>query len=103
MTDLVALKEANAERWANAKLTRDFSAVAKRLVVPAAKSALPDSFGSHRRALANRRGDPRARMFAKLGRFVGTGEDQSRTRSRSMFPPAEVHSPRGKKPPSMRL
>ncbi len=38
MTDLVALKEANAERWANAKLTRDFSAIAKRLVVPAAKS-----------------------------------------------------------------
>jgi lysozyme family protein len=38
MIDLVALKAANAERWANAKSTRDFSAVAKRLVAPVAKS-----------------------------------------------------------------
>jgi lysozyme family protein len=38
MTDLIALKAANAKRWANAKLTRDFSAVAKHLVSPDAKS-----------------------------------------------------------------
>ena len=38
MTDLVALKQANAKRWANARLTRDFSSVAKRLVFPGAKS-----------------------------------------------------------------
>jgi len=36
MTDLVALKAANAARWAKAKLTRNFSGVASRLV--AAKS-----------------------------------------------------------------
>ncbi|MCS3692001.1 lysozyme family protein [Bradyrhizobium elkanii] len=38
MTDLVALKAANANRWAKAKLTRDFSSVAKRLAAPAAKA-----------------------------------------------------------------
>lgn len=38
MTDLVALKAANAKRWANAKTTRDFTSVAKRLVDPIAKS-----------------------------------------------------------------
>lgn len=38
MTDLVALKAANANRWANAKLTRNFTAVAKRLVAPEAKT-----------------------------------------------------------------
>jgi len=38
MIDLVALKAANAERWVNAKSTRDFSVVAKRLVAPIAKS-----------------------------------------------------------------
>jgi lysozyme family protein len=32
MTDIVALKSANAKRWANAKLTRNFTAVAKSLV-----------------------------------------------------------------------
>ena len=32
MTDLTALKAANAARWANAKLTRNFSSVAKVLV-----------------------------------------------------------------------
>lgn len=32
MTDLVALKAANAKRWANAKLTRNFAPVAKSLV-----------------------------------------------------------------------
>jgi len=32
MTDLTALKAANARRWAVAKTTRDFSSVAKRLV-----------------------------------------------------------------------
>jgi lysozyme family protein len=31
MTDLIALKAANERRWANAKLMRDFSGVAKRL------------------------------------------------------------------------
>ena len=39
MTDIVALKAANAERWANARLTRNFSAVAKHLVAPDAKFA----------------------------------------------------------------
>lgn len=29
MTDLVALQAANARRWANAKVTRSFSAVAR--------------------------------------------------------------------------
>jgi lysozyme family protein len=38
MTDLNALKAANAKRWANAKLTRSFSGVAKRLVAPEAKA-----------------------------------------------------------------
>jgi len=32
MTDLVALKAANAKRWANVKLTRNFSSVARALV-----------------------------------------------------------------------
>ncbi len=32
MTDLDALKAANERRWANAKLERDFSGIAKRLV-----------------------------------------------------------------------
>jgi lysozyme family protein len=39
MTDIVALKATNAERWANAGLTRNFSAVAKHLVAPDAKSS----------------------------------------------------------------
>jgi lysozyme family protein len=38
MTDLNALKQANAKRWANAKLTRSFTAVATRLVAPVAKA-----------------------------------------------------------------
>jgi lysozyme family protein len=38
MTHLVALKTANANRWASAKLTRNFSSVAKHLVTPEAKS-----------------------------------------------------------------
>ncbi|MGZ5871146.1 MAG: hypothetical protein ACXWKP_03435 [Bradyrhizobium sp.] len=38
MTDLTALKLANAKRWANAKLTRSFSSVARHLVSPDAKS-----------------------------------------------------------------
>ncbi|MGY4222696.1 lysozyme family protein [Bradyrhizobium sp. USDA 4503] len=38
MTDLVALKAANAARWAKAKLTRNFTGVAKRLVAPEAKA-----------------------------------------------------------------
>jgi lysozyme family protein len=38
MTDIVALKAANAERWANARLTRNFAAIAKHLVAPDAKS-----------------------------------------------------------------
>jgi len=37
MTDLKALKAANACRWANAKLTRNFSSVAAHLVAPVAK------------------------------------------------------------------
>src|ERR1700722_19348839 len=32
MTDIVALKSANAKRWANARLTRNFAAMAKALV-----------------------------------------------------------------------
>lgn len=40
MTDLAMLKKANAERWAEARLTRmtEFAAVAKRLVAIAAKA-----------------------------------------------------------------
>lgn len=38
MTDLAALKGANAERWAKAGLTRSFSSVATHLVTPFAKS-----------------------------------------------------------------
>jgi lysozyme family protein len=38
MTDLAALRRTNAKRWANARLTRNFSAVAKHLVSPDAKS-----------------------------------------------------------------
>jgi lysozyme family protein len=37
MTDLVALRAANAKRWTNAKLTRNFSSVASHLVAPNAK------------------------------------------------------------------
>jgi lysozyme family protein len=37
MTDLAALRSANAKRWDNAKLTRNFASVAKHLVSPAAK------------------------------------------------------------------
>jgi len=37
MTDLVALRRANAQRWASAKPVRNFTPVAKRLVSPAAK------------------------------------------------------------------
>ncbi|MGY3527289.1 hypothetical protein [Bradyrhizobium sp. USDA 4452] len=38
MTDLNALKAANAARWQKAKLTRNFSGVAARLVAPTAKA-----------------------------------------------------------------
>jgi lysozyme family protein len=38
MTDLVALKTANAKRWADARLTRNFASVARRLVAADAKS-----------------------------------------------------------------
>jgi lysozyme family protein len=38
MTDLAALKCANAKRWENAKLIRNFSSVARHLVSPSAKS-----------------------------------------------------------------
>ena len=34
MTDFAALRSANAKRWANARLTRNFSLVAKHLVIP---------------------------------------------------------------------
>ncbi len=37
MADLNALKSANAQRWRNVKLTRNFTAVAKHLVDPTAK------------------------------------------------------------------
>src|SRR5258708_7659332 len=37
MTDLNALKQANAKRWADAKITRSFTTVATRLVAPEAK------------------------------------------------------------------
>ncbi len=39
MTDLAALECANAKRWANARPIRNFSAVARHLVSPSAKSA----------------------------------------------------------------
>lgn len=38
MTDLVALKAANERRWASARLTRNFSAIANHLISPDAKS-----------------------------------------------------------------
>lgn len=38
MTDLNALKQANARRWLNAKLTRNFTSVAKHLVDAGAKA-----------------------------------------------------------------
>jgi lysozyme family protein len=38
MVNLVALTAANSKRWADAKPTRDFSGIAKRLVEPAAKA-----------------------------------------------------------------
>jgi lysozyme family protein len=38
MTDIEALKAENLKRWNAAKLTRNFDAVAKRLVAPAAKA-----------------------------------------------------------------
>lgn len=38
MTDLIVLRRANAQRWANAKLTRNFSSVAGHLVSADAKS-----------------------------------------------------------------
>ena len=37
MTDLAALKSANAKRWANARLTRNFWSVARHLVTPDAR------------------------------------------------------------------
>ncbi len=38
MTDLIALRRANAQRWAHARPTRNFSSVARHLVSPDAKS-----------------------------------------------------------------
>ena len=38
MIDIIALRRANAQRWANARLTRNFASVARRLVSPDAKS-----------------------------------------------------------------
>jgi lysozyme family protein len=38
MTDLNALTTANAKRWVNGKVTRNFSSIAKRLVAPNAKA-----------------------------------------------------------------
>lgn len=36
--DLVALRAANERRWANARLTRNFTTIARRLVAPSAKA-----------------------------------------------------------------
>ena len=38
MADIAALKAANAQRWANVRLTRNFSSVARHLVAPGHKS-----------------------------------------------------------------
>ncbi|MFG3591907.1 hypothetical protein [Bradyrhizobium sp. RDI18] len=38
MTNLILLTESNAKRWAAARLTRNFTTVARRLVAPAAKA-----------------------------------------------------------------
>jgi lysozyme family protein len=38
MTNLIALQRANAQRWANARSTRNFSAIARRLIAPEARS-----------------------------------------------------------------
>jgi hypothetical protein len=38
MTDLTAPEAANEQRWANAEVTRDFTAAAKRLMAQEAKA-----------------------------------------------------------------
>jgi lysozyme family protein len=38
MTDSITLRKTNEQRWRNARLTRDFSTIAKRLIAPAARS-----------------------------------------------------------------
>jgi lysozyme family protein len=38
MTDLLALQQANARRWTNARPTRNLAAIARRLISPGAKS-----------------------------------------------------------------
>lgn len=38
MTDLIALRRTNGQRWANASLARNFSSVAGHLVSPGTKS-----------------------------------------------------------------
>ena len=58
MPDLVALRAANADRWAHAKLTRgpEFSPVAQRLCAPAAKAAISRGLRAHGRAVVRDRG-----------------------------------------------
>jgi len=52
MTDLVALKAANAKRWVNARLIRDFMLVARHLASPTAKSQIPGCLRQNWPALA---------------------------------------------------
>ena len=64
MTDLNALRAANERRWANAKITRNFTSVAKRLVATEARA--------HYQAVQDRTGVPWAviaatRSFALAG------------------------------------
>jgi lysozyme family protein len=50
MTDLLALQRLNSQRWANAKPTRNFGVIAKRLIAPGARS--------HYQAVSARTGVP---------------------------------------------
>ena len=91
MTDLVALKAANAKRWISAKTTRDFSVIARHLVAPDAKERY--------QAVSAKTGVPwaavaviheRLESSAGLDRLAGAGRSVE-----SGFP---VHVPAGRGP-----
>jgi lysozyme family protein len=86
MTDLVALKAANGKRWANARLKRDFSTVAKHLAAAksryqavSARSGVPWPFSAvvHEREAAQNwatqlgQGDPLDRVSTHIPRGRG--------------------------------
>jgi lysozyme family protein len=89
MTDLVALKRANAERWAKVGLTRDFSSVATHLVSPLAKSVY--------RAVSSETGVP----WAVIAVVHERESSQDWTRSLAQGDPwnkVSVHVPAGRGP-----